>query len=61
MNYKEFFKSYCAAFNWINSGAHKVYCNPYCPYFMGLSKGKSKPYPLCEYHEIKEYAKLGVL
>ena len=54
MNLKEFSKDYCAAYNWINSGSHKVYCNPHCPHFMGLSKGKPLKI-LCEYTEVKKY------
>ena len=57
MNSKEFFKSYCPAYNWHNDGLHKVYCNPNCPHFIGLSKRKNNNIltliPLCEYEEIK--------
>jgi len=60
MNLKEFFKNYCRGYNWLNNGVHKVYCNPLCPHFIGLSKGK-KLNPLCEIEEVKMYIKLGVL
>ena len=55
MNFKEFFKPYCQAYNWLNNKEHKVYCNPFCPHFMGLSKGKNKLIPMCEYEEEKIY------
>lgn len=51
MNYKEFFKPYCFVYNWNNNREHKVYCNPYCPYFLGLSRSKQSLIPLCEFEE----------
>lgn len=54
MNYKEFYKPYCPAYNWTNDTDHKVYCNPYCPHFLGLSKRGIKVrilVPMCEYEE----------
>jgi len=61
MNYKEFFKPYCQAYNWLNNKEHKVYCNPFCPNFIGLSKRtinkKLTLIPLCEAEEVKEHAK----
>jgi hypothetical protein len=59
MNYKEFYKDYCSTYNWHNNGLHKIYCNPHCPHFLGLSKrNKDKIIiliPLCEYEEEKIY------
>jgi hypothetical protein len=55
MNYKEYCKIYCRAYNWVNNGLHKVYCSPHCPHFIGLSKrnknNKITLIPLCEYDE----------
>jgi len=61
MNYSEFYKEYCPVYNWHNGGEHKVYCNPFCPNFIGLSKRtinkKLTLIALCEIEEIKEYEK----
>ncbi len=56
MNYKKYYKKYCPGYNWVNNTLHKVYCNPYCPHFIGLSKRKDKLVSICEYEEEK-YAK----
>ncbi len=53
MNYREYYKEYCPGFNWINNDKHKVYCNPFCPFFIGLSKRKPGLVPICECEEIK--------
>ena len=62
MNLKEFSKDYCPGFNWVNRNHdHKVYCNPLCPNFIGLSKQNInkilKLKPLCEIEETKAYIK----
>ena len=53
MNYKAFYKEYCPGYNWVNSGTRKIYCNPSCPFFIGLSKRKTKLVSICEYEEEK--------
>ena len=55
MNYKEFVKPYCFGYNWPNNRAHKVYCSPHCPHFIGLSKRRGGLIPICEYEEVKKY------
>lgn len=56
MNYREYYKIYCPAYNIVNKPP-TIFCNPHCPHFIGLSKRKDGLVPLCEYEEIKWQAK----
>jgi hypothetical protein len=50
MNHKEYYKEYCPGYN-IPNIPPKIFCNPHCQFFIGLSKRKDGLMPICEWEE----------